>query len=763
MGEATLSIETGLLALCAGGSVTVRLGDTMVLAAATMNSKPKDSVDYFPLTVDFEEKYYAAGKIKGSRFIKREGRPSENAILISRMIDRPMRPLFPKGMTNDVQIIVSTLSADLVVPPDTLGITAASAALMISGIPFGGPVAGVRIGYGPLKEGETEQLIVNPTYAQIEKGRLDLVVAGTMDAITMVEAGSNEITEDIMLKALAMAHEEIKKQCQLQMDLVAKVKPTPKEAGFMKTDEAVAEAVKAVVTSDMLDGVSGRTKFEVKGKIHDIEEKLFETYAAEIEEGKFSKGDLAEELNDLLEKNMRKNILEKEQRLDGRKLDEIRPISIMLDLLPRPHGSALFQRGETQALTVTTLGAPGAAQIIDTMDEDSEKRYMHHYNFPPYSVGEVKGMRGPSRREIGHGDLAERSLVPMMPTKEAFPYTVMCVSEITTCNGSSSMASVCGSTLSLMAAGVPIKRPVAGVAMGLIVVDKADAGKGYKILTDIQGMEDFAGDMDFKVTGTTEGINALQMDIKAKGLSIDIMAEALERAKKARLFILEKMKEALPEPRKELSKYAPLIITLQIDPEQIRDVIGKGGETIQKITGECEVEIDIEQTGLVMITAPDQEKGQKALDWVKRIVYIPKVGEVFDGTVVRLMEFGAFVELVPGKDGLVHISQLAKERVNRVEDVVKVGDPLKVKLIEIDDMGRYNLSHKATLPGASESLDDYKSSRPPRSGDGGGFRPGGGGGRGGFGGPRPGGPRGGSGGFRPSSGPRPHPQGEPKF
>lgn len=740
-----LVIETGVLANQAHGSVTVRLGDSMVLATATMNTHPRESVEWFPLMVDFEEKFYAAGKIKGSRFIKREGRPSDNAVLISRMIDRPMRPLFPKGMTNDVQIIVSSLSADMVIPPDTVGITAASTALMLSGIPFEGPVAGVRIGYVENESGAME-LVVNPTYEQIKDGRLDLVVAGKKDAITMVEAGSNEVTEEVLLDALELAHSHIKTLCAMQEELMEKVGVTPLEATFMKEKEAATAAVDALVTKEMLDDVNGKGKKEIKAKVGAIEDQLFEKYAEQIEGEEFTKRDLAEILNNRIETNMRGNILDKDQRIDGRALNEIRPINILLDLLPRPHGSALFQRGETQALTTTTLGAPGDAQIIDTMDTDITKGYIHHYNFPPFSVGEVKPLRGASRRDIGHGDLAERSLRPMLPEKEAFPYTVMCVSEITTCNGSSSMASVCGSTLSLMAAGVPIKKPVAGIAMGLIVKDKENAGAGYKILTDIQGMEDFAGDMDFKVTGTRDGINAVQMDIKAKGLSIDIMKEALEQAKEARFFLLDEMAKVIPEPRKELSKHAPMITTIKIHPDKIRDVIGKGGETIQKITGECGVDIDIEQDetqGLVIITAPDQESGAKAEKWVKQITYDPEVGEVFDGTVVRLMDFGAFVEFIPGKDGLVHISELAHHRVNKVEDVVKMGDKLKVKLMEVDDQGRYNLSHKATLP---------RPEGPPPGGGHSGPRPP-------HGGPKPHGPK--PHGPRPE-GPPPPPPGGPR-
>lgn len=732
-----LVIETGVIANQAHGSVTVRLGETVVLATATMNTHAKDSVPYFPLMVDFEEKFYAAGKIKGSRFIKREGRPSDNAILVSRMIDRPIRPLFPKGMTNDVQLIVSSLSADMVIPPDAIGITAASTALMLSGIPFEGPIAGVRIGYIEDSNGEM-QLVVNPTYEQIENGRLNLMVAGKKDAITMVEAGCNEVSEEILLQALELAHKQIKSMCALQEELMEKKGVTKLEGTFMKKNEALEEAIDAVVTKEMLDGITGVTKKDVKAKFEAIESDLFEKYAEQIEADEFSKGDLSNTLNDRLELNMRGNILEKEERIDGRGLDEIRPINISLDLLPRPHGSALFARGETQALTTTTLGAPGDAQIIDTMDSDITKRYIHHYNFPPFSVGDVRFLRGASRREVGHGDLAERSLVPVLPEKEDFPYTIMCVSEIMTCNGSSSMASVCGSTLSLMAAGVPIKKPVAGIAMGLVVKDKEDASAGYKILTDIQGMEDFAGDMDFKVTGTRDGINALQMDIKAKGLSIDIMREALDRAQAARFFLLDEMAKAIPEPRGELSKYAPLIITIKIHPDKIRDVIGKGGETIQKITGECGVEMDIEQEGLVIITAPDQESGKKAEAWVKQITYDPEPGEEFEGTVVRLMDFGAFVEFLPGKDGLVHISEMAHHRVNKVEDVVKLGDKLKVKLMEVDDQGRYNLSHKALLPRPEGAPSGGEGHGGPRHG-GGGPRPGGRPPHGGGG--RPGGPR----------------------
>ncbi|MBP7057922.1 polyribonucleotide nucleotidyltransferase [Candidatus Gracilibacteria bacterium] len=689
-----LKIETGVLAFQSHGAVTVSLGDTVVFSSAMMGGV-REGTDFFPLTVDYEDKFYAAGKIKGSRFIKREGRPSEKAILISRLIDRPIRPLFPKGMINDVQLICTVLSADLEVDPGTTALIAASAALSISGMPFQGPVGAVRVGLIKDESG-AEKLVINPTYAQEESGRLDLVVAGTEDAITMVEAAANEVTEDVILQALDLAHGEIKKICALQKEFVAVYKKTEREITLMKDKDEVKKAIEESVTKEMLDSIASPTKVETKEKIHKMEDMLIEKYKAEIEAEKFSEGEIKEALNHMLEQNMRNNVLEKEQRHDGRKLDEIRPITCKVGVLPRPHGTGLFQRGETQALSITTLGAPGDAQIVDSMDEDEVKRYMHHYNFPPYSVGEIKPLRGPSRRDIGHGNLAERALLPMIPSKEEFPYTIWVVSEIFSCNGSSSMASVCGSTLSLMHAGVPIKKPVAGIAMGLISRDK-DISKGYKILTDIQGMEDFGGDMDFKVAGTKDGINALQMDIKVKGLSVDVLRQALEQAKRARVQIIDKIVETIPEPNKQLSKYAPLIMKMMIDPDLIKVVIGKGGETIQKITAECNVEIDIEQDGLVIITAKDQPSGQKAVEWIKRLTYMPKVGDVFDGKVTRIMDFGAFVEMVPGKEGLVHISQLATTRVNKVEDVVKVGDTLQVKLVEIDDQGRYNLSHKILL------------------------------------------------------------------
>lgn len=705
-------ITNGPIRTGADGYAIVSLGDTVIMANASMADKGRDGVDFFPMVVDYEENMYAAGKIKGSRFVKRSGRPSENAIMLSRLIDRPIRPLFPKGTTNEVQIICSALSADMEVDPGTTALNAASMALLMSGAPFEGPIGAVRMGY------VNDELVVNPTYTQTEEGKLNLVVAGTLNAITMVEAAAKEVSEEVMISALAKAHDEIKKICEFQLSYAKNFDIQKREAIVVQPKTEWIEKVSAVITGEMLDEVKGVTKKEIKKKIFALQEQIAASFGSEIGEGAISQGELNEILQKLLEKRMRKNILEKEVRLDGRKINEIRPISVEVDILPRTHGSAIFRRGETMALTVTTLGSPGDAQLIDTMDSDITKRYIHHYNFPPYAVGEIKPLRGPGRREIGHGDLAERALLPVLPSHEDFGYTMWLVSEIVLCNGSSSMASVCGSTLSLMAAGVPIKKPVSGIAMGLVSDPETGA---YKILSDIQGMEDFAGDMDFKVTGTRDGITALQMDIKVKGLSMDIMREALQQANEGREFILQKMLEVIPEPRKVMSKYAPLIMNKQIDPDMIRLVIGKGGETIQKITAECECEIDIADEGLITITAPDQERGNKALEMIEKITYVPKVGDVFEGKVVRLMDFGAFVEIVPGKDGLVHISELDTKRVNKVEDVVKVGDTLKVKLIKIDDQGRLNLSHKVLMDGGSEggSGSPQESSTPTEEGKGG--------------------------------------------
>jgi polyribonucleotide nucleotidyltransferase len=693
-----MSMKTGQIALQADGAVTVRYGDTVVLCTAVMSAKGDPNASFFRLTMEYQERFFASGKIKGSRFIKRDGRSSEDGILKARLMDRPIRPLFPKGITNEVQGIATVLSHDLVNEPGTLAMTGVSAAMTIGGLPFEGPLAGVRIG---MKDGE---LIVFPTMQEVEEGDLDLVVAGTMDALTMVEAGSNEVSEEDYLKALELAHSVIKELCEMQLELRDMINPEARSYDSSLPSEDALEAVRGVITKADLDTVTGVTKKDVKKKMHVLEDKVVEHFAAQIEDETYSEGELMEALGKLMDQNMRANILEKGERVDGRKADEVRPVSCAVDLLPRTHGSALFQRGETQALTITTLGGPGAKQIVDTMDQDGEKRYIHYYTFPPYSVGEARMLRGASRREIGHGALAERALVPVIPSEADFPYTMLLNSEIVTCNGSSSMASVCGSTLSLMAAGVPIKKPVAGIAMGLVASDELKkSGQGdYVILSDIQGLEDFAGDMDFKVTGTNDGITALQMDIKLKGLTIDMLREALTKAKEGRDYIMGKMMEAISEPRTEKSQYAPLIMSVTIDPDFIRDIIGKGGETIQKITAECGVEIDINQDGpegIVTITAPDQESGNKALKWINDITYVPQAGDIFEGEVVNIMDFGAFVNFAPGKDGLVHISEMRPFRVNKVEDVVKLGDVVKVKLKEVDDKGRYALTMKEFYEG----------------------------------------------------------------
>lgn len=685
-----LTLETGKLALQADGAVTIRYGESIVLCTAMMSEKGKEGADFFPMTIDYQERFYAAGKIKGSRFMKRDGRATDEAVLKARQIDRPIRPMFPKGITNEVQGIATILSADLVNECGVLSLTGMSAAMMVAGLPFAGPLSGVRIG---MKEG---QLIVFPTHEEIDTGTLDLVVAGTMEAITMVEAGANEVTEEKMLEALELAHSVIKQICQLQMDLVKQVNPTARTYDYAKPSEEILALVATVISADDLNTVRGVGKQPIKAAMHALQDKVAAHFAAEIEAGTQSKGALMEALQKLIDENLRKNILEKDFRIDGRALDEVRPIACEVGILPRTHGSGLFQRGETQVLSLTTLGAPGDAQILDSMEMDIEKRYIHYYQFPPFSTGDVKPQRGPSRREIGHGALAERALRPMIPAKEDFPYTIMVVSETLTCNGSSSMGSVCGSTLSLMDAGVPLKKPVSAVAMGLVCSDefKKTGSGAYKILTDIQSFEDFAGDMDFKVAGTNDGITALQMDIKVKGITTAMMKEAMAKGKVARDSIMKEMLAILPEPRKELSKYAPIIVKIQINPDYIRDVIGKGGETIQKITAECEVQIDIEQTGLVIITAPNKVAADKAQKWIQDITYEPNVGDEFDGEVVSIMDFGAFVEFVPGKDGLVHISMLRPYRVNKVGDVVKLGDKVHVKLLKIDEQGRYNLSMK---------------------------------------------------------------------
>ncbi|MGE3278921.1 MAG: polyribonucleotide nucleotidyltransferase [Candidatus Altimarinota bacterium] len=682
-----LSIKTGHVAFQADGAVTLQIGDVVILVAATLGGA-RDGTDFFPLLVDYEEKFYAAGKIKGSRFIKREGRPPDESILKARLIDRPIRPLFPKGLTNDCVISAMVLSSDGKIDPGPHAITATSAALLVGGFPIVAPVSGVRIG---MMNGE---LIVNPTYEQLEEGELDLTVAGTVQAVTMVEAGAKEVPESKMMEAIQLAHEEIKKLCALQEDLKKKAgKTMEKELKLVLPDETLKKELQALITPAQLDKLYQPLKPDVYKELKNLVMELIEAHQDKIESeaeehSHWSERNVTDAVDKIFKDYMRKNILEQGRRLDGRNLTDVRPVRVDIDVLPTPHGSAIFQRGETQILSVATLGSPGSAQTIDLMDEDYEKHYFHHYNFPGYSVGEAKGNRGVGRREIGHGFLAERALVPVLPEKEQFPYAIRVVSETLSCNGSSSMGSVCGSTLALMVAGVPIKAPVVGVAMGLVTDD--ESGK-YTILTDIQGLEDFAGDMDLKYASTTKGVTALQMDIKVSGISIERMTEALIQAKEARNFIANEMDKVIAMPRDQVSPRAPMIETLTINPDMIRNVIGKGGETIQKITKECGVEIDIEDSGLIFVTAPNREAGEKAMAMIKEQVYVPQAGDVLDGEVVRIMDFGAFVSIPGGKDGMIHISKLSKERVNKVTDVVNLGDQVKVKIAEIDQLGRINL------------------------------------------------------------------------
>jgi len=679
----TITIETGKLAGLASGSVTVRCDDTVVLVTAVVSENVREDIDYFPLTVDFEERWYASGKISGSRFIKREARPSELAILRARLIDRPIRPLFPKGSRNTVQVIATCLSVDLENDPALLGLLGASTALMITGAPFSGPIAGVKVGL------VGDKLVVNPTPEELKESKLDLLVAGTEEAITMVESQAKEISEEQMLKALDFAHQKIKELVKFQKEFLAQLPIEKQEFKLFLPSTEAYEAVDKYLVGKLGAAIRHEDKFERRDAVATLEDEVMEEFAESFEEA-----EIAAAFDKVIEGEVRRSILEEESRPDHRKLDEIRPITCEIDLLPRTHGSAVFTRGQTQVLGVVTLGSPSKAQLVETMDQDYSRYFMLHYNFPPYSTGEAKPMRGTSRREVGHGILAEKALQVMMPPHEEFPYTVRVVADVLACNGSSSMASVCAGSLSLMAAGVPIKEQVAGIAMGL-VSKNGDLSQGYKILSDITGTEDFAGDMDFKVAGTQNGICALQLDIKAKGLTLKLFEEALAQARSGRLSILEKMNAAIQKPKSELSQYAPRLTTIKIDPSKIREVIGKGGETINKIIAETGAEIDIEDDGTIVIASVDQNGAKEAVAWIERITKEPEVGETYLGTVVKIMDFGAFVEFLPGKEGLVHISQLADKRVEKVEDEVKTGEKIMVKLLEKDDMGRYNLSRKA--------------------------------------------------------------------
>ncbi|HKY50645.1 MAG TPA: polyribonucleotide nucleotidyltransferase [Candidatus Limnocylindria bacterium] len=718
-----LVFETGKYAKQAGGAVTVRYGDTIVFAAATVAKTTRPGIDFFPLTVDFEERLYAAGKIPGS-FPRREGRPSEEGILTARLTDRPIRPLFPKGFKNDVQIVASAWSSDQENDYDVLTVNAASAALTISDAPFEGPIGCVRVGTVGGK------LTLNPTIQQMEDSELDLVVAGTRDSIMMIEAGARQVTEDFLVEALALAQEGIRELCDAQDELQRAV-GKPKLAIAPPSDN-----------TDKLAPVLTFLKERIRAKLRNPDKAQRETglddLKAEAVMQFVSEGSLvlAEEVatafEEILEEEFRRAVTEENLRPDGRDTKTIRPLSIEVGVLPRTHGSGLFTRGQTQVLSVTTLGPTGDEQIIDTLSPVDTKRYMHHYNFPPYSVGEVRMMRGAGRREIGHGALAERALIPVLPTKDEFPYTIRVVSETLESNGSSSMASTCGSTLSLMDAGVPIKEMIAGIAMGLVT-----SGDRYTILTDIQGLEDHYGDMDFKVCGSAKGITALQMDIKIKGISLNIMREAFAQAREARLFILGAMRDVLGAPRPELSFWAPRIETIKIHPDKIREVIGPGGKMIRAIQSETGTAIELEDDGTVRITGAKAEGREKAKAMIEGLTKEPEVGEVYEGKVTRIMSIGAFVEYLPGKEGLVRVSEISPERVNRIEDVVKIGDKVTVKVAEVDRQGRVNLSMRAVNEDGNGFEERQRAERARfndrEGGDrGGGFRRGPGGGGGGF-------------------------------
>lgn len=677
----TLTIETGELAKQAGGAALVRYGDTVVLVTATASKEAKD-IDFFPLTVDYEEKMYAVGRIPGG-FVKREGRPPETAILHSRLIDRPIRPLFDKGCRNDVHVCATVLSVDQDNAPEICGMIGASAALALSDIPWAGPIAGVRIG----RVGGT--FIINPTVAQLAASDLNVVVAGTKDAILMVEGGAQEVAEDVLLDAIMTAHEEIKRIVAFQEEMVA---VAGKEKRLLPT-HTLNEDILAAVKDYAHDALDKAVRCADKQQRDAQQDEVYADTKAHFEEiYPDNMDDVSMALEKMTKEIVRHMITVEKIRPDGRQLDEVRPISVRVGVLPRTHGSGLFTRGQTQVLNICTLAPLSEKQTIDGIGIETEKRYIHHYNFPSYSVGEARSSRGPGRREIGHGALAERALLAVLPTEDEFPYAMRLVSEVLESNGSSSMASVCGSTLSLMDAGVPIKAPVAGIAMGLVT-----QGEHYTILTDIQGMEDALGDMDFKVAGTAKGVTAIQMDIKISGLSREILKEALEQAHKGRMHIMGKMLDVIDAPRGNMSPWAPRIITMNIDPDKIRDVIGQGGKVIRSIIDETGAKIDIEDDGTIFISAVEEASANKAIEIITNLTKEVEVGEVYLGKVTRLMNFGAFVEVLPGKEGLVHISKLAKERVENVEDVVNVGDEIMVKVIEIDKQGRINLSRKDCL------------------------------------------------------------------
>jgi polyribonucleotide nucleotidyltransferase len=750
IGDETLSLETGDLAGLAQGAVTARYGDTVVLATACISDKPREGIDFFPLTVDYEERLYAVGRIPGS-FFRREGRPSTDAILAGRLTDRPIRPLFPKSFRNDVQVVITVLSADQEHDPDVIGTVAASAALCVAGAPFAGPVSSVRVGR---VDGE---FVINPSFEQIQEGDLDLVVAGTRDAIMMVEAGALQLPEDLMLQAIEFGQRANQEILDLQQELIDKVGKPKIEVEAQAKPVEVIDKVKAALKGK-LDELLEATRSERQGGLEPRKMELIERFGEE-----HAPEEIGAALDEVVKETVRASILKDDKRPDGRKSDEVRPISCAVDILPRTHGTGLFTRGQTQVLTIATLGSFGEQQKLDTLAPEDKKRYLHHYNMPPFSVGETRPLRGPSRREVGHGALAERAVEAVLPSEEDFPYTIRLVSEALSSNGSTSMASVCGSTLALMDAGCPIQAPVSGVAMGLVM---GEDGK-FKVLTDIAGVEDALGDMDFKVAGTTEGITALQMDIKIKGITMEVMKQALAQAREARLFILDKMLATIPSPREELSKWAPRMYRMKIPVDKIGAVIGPGGRVIRSIVEETKCTIDVEDDGSVTIGSSNGEAAQRAIEIIEGLTKEVEVGEIYNGKVVRIVDFGAFVELPGGKDGLVRIGELDDHHVDSVEDVVAMGDEIMVKVIEIDNLGRINLSRRAVLTGEDGPAPDSElvgaGSRPPREdrgprgrggggggrdrgprrGNGGGGRGGRGGGGGGYGG---GGNRGGGGG-----------------
>ncbi len=711
LGDEVVIIETGKLAQQAGGAVTIRCGDTMLLVTATMSRAAREGIGFFPLTVDFEERLYAAGRIPGS-FFRREGRPTESATLTMRLTDRPIRPLFPKDLRNDVQIVITPLSQDEEHQADILSIIGASAALTVSDIPFAGPVGATRVGY---IDGE---LVVEPTVSQMEQSALDLRVAGTADALLMVEAGANEVSETVMVEALRRAHEAIQDLIRIQNEMRETLGKPKQDYVSHASPDGLGEIVRQQVGDRMPEAIYGATsKADLNERLRALRDELTENLGEQWEGSA-----IREAFEDLERDIIRRRTIEEGVRADGRDPRTIRPLSAEVGLLPRTHGSGLFSRGETQVLSVATLGTPREEQMLDDLSPEETKRYIHHYNFPPYSTGEARPMRGPKRREIGHGALAERALLPVIPDNGGFPYTLRVVSEALSSNGSTSMASVCGSTLSLMDAGVPIKAPVAGIAMGLMM-----EGDRYQVLTDIQGLEDHIGDMDFKVAGTREGITALQMDIKIAGLSYDILAEALEQALQGRLQILDVMEATISEPRAEMSPYAPRMTIVQVHPDKLGAVIGSGGKTVRALQDECDVRIDIEDDGTIYIASTSGPAAKKAQQMIEALTEDAELGHIYTGRVVRITDFGAFIEILPGTDGLVHISQLADYRVNTVEDVAKVGDEIMVMVTDISPEGKIRLSRRAVLEGwtleEAQAADRPSSGRSNKGGNRGGRRP----------------------------------------